>query len=225
MKVFALLVKKDLLIELRSRETLALILALSLLLAVITAFGVSSAFLPPNTVLKIFPLLIWLVFVFSSTVCIGKSFDYELEHMGVEGLILAGTPAAVIYLAKVSANFLAIISGHLFSLFLLSILLNVEILPLMPALLFISLLVACAYSALSTLLAAMAASSRLKNMLLPLILMPLLFPAFFAALETTADLFAQGFLDFNSFWLLLLFGLDLLYIMLGILLYGFVIQE
>ncbi len=225
MKALLALIRKDFLVELRSKETLVLMLTLSLLLGVVVAFGANSAFLNPAMMRKTFPVFLWLVFIFTATVSIGRSFDFEQEHMGLEGLLLAGTSPGLIYCSKVLTNFLVVLSGHLFSLAVLSVLLNVDILNVLPELVLLSVFVALAYSALSSVLAAMASSSLLKNMLLPLILLPLLFPIFFAALEITADLLVKGSIDMSSFWVSLLLVLNLLYMILGVNLYGSVIRE
>lgn len=225
MRALLALIKKDLLVEFRTKETVVLMAALALLLSVIASFGAGSAFLDPATERKLYPALLWLIFVFSATVCIGRSYDFELEHMGIEGLVLSGVSSSLIYCSKVATNFLVILMGHIFAIAALSILLNVEVLPVGPQLVLLSALVIAGYSALSTVLAAVGSTSRLKNMLLPLILLPLLFPIFFAALELTAELLANQRIEFDSLWFTLLIGLNVLYILLGINLYGYVIKE
>lgn len=225
MKPFWALMRKDLALEFRSKETLVLMLALSLLLAVIVSSGVSTAFLDASAVKKCFPVFVWLTFVFSATVSIGRSYDYELEHMGIEGLIQAGASPSQIYLSKVVSNFCIVFLGHFFAVCALSILLDVNTLAVIAELMLLSFFVIVSYSALSTILAAMSSTSRLKNMLLPLILLPLLFPIFFAALETTAHLLTHNDIDFDSLWFSFLIALNVLYLVLGVNLYGFVIKE
>ncbi|MDC0358943.1 heme exporter protein CcmB [Oligoflexia bacterium] len=225
MKPFWALIKKDLALEFRTKETFVLMLTLSLLLAVVVSCGVSSAFLDAATVEKCFPVFVWLTFIFSATVSIGRSYEYELEHMGIEGLIQAGASAYQIYFSKVLSNFSIVFVGHCFTVCALSVLLDVEVLPILAELMLLSVFVIAAYSALSTILAAMSSTSRLKNMLLPLILLPLLFPIFFGALETTSHLLAYKSIDFQSLWFSLLIGLNVVYIVLGINLYDFVIKE
>ena len=225
MKVLVLLVKKDLLVEFRSKETITLLVALSLLLGVVAAFGINSAFLSPDLVRRMFPAFLWMVFIFTATVSIGRSYDFELEHMGIEGLILSGVSPALIYCSKFLTNFLIVLPGHLFSLCVMAVLFNVNVLPVAGQLVLLSVLVTAAYCALSTVLAAMASTSRLKDMLLPLILLPLLFPVFFGALETTADLLARGAINTGSFWFSLIIALNFLYLVLGAQLYGHVIRE
>ncbi len=219
------LIKKELTIELRSKESLVLIFSLSILFSVLTSFGVSSAFLNPETTAKIFPLLAWLLFLFTATVSIGRTYEYEIEHMAIEGVILSGASLTQVYIAKVVSNFLIMFIAQLFSLILLAILLDLDILSKFLTLTTLSAPVVFAYSALSSLVLAISSTSKLKQMLLPLILLPLLFPLFFAALELTPKVLSDGVLDVESFWFTLLLSLDLLYLLLGINLYRFVVRE
>jgi len=225
MKIFFSLLKKDLMIEGRGKETLALMLSLSVLLSVIVSFGVGSAFFDSSEVRRIFPAFLWVVFVFTATVSVGQSYGYELEEKGIEGLLLSGVSPTSIYLSKVVSNFLVVSVGHLFAMAILSVLLDVEIFSVIGSLILLSVLVVGAYSSLSTLLAAMASTSRLKNMLLPLILLPLLFPMFFAAIELTADVMENSQMDPGSIWLSLLIALNVVYIVLGVNLYDYVVRE
>ena len=225
LKLFWRLFMKDALLEWRGRENIALLLGLSILLSMIVAAGVRNAFLPPAAVLKIYAPLVWIISVFAATLAIGRSYEYEFEDMALEGLLLGGAPAGLIFLAKTACNFILILSGHIAAMLALAVLLDVNILPFAGKFVFLSLLVTWACAALGTLLAALSATSRLKSLLLPLILLPLLFPLYFAALELSAEIVFSSILEIESFWFALLLVLDVLYIMLGLGLYGFVIRE
>lgn len=225
MKKIAALLKKDLLSELRAKEVLVLLVSLALLFSVIVAVGVNSSSLNPETTQRIFPMLLWVVFVLGATISIGKSLDMELRHMAIEGLLLTGISPAFIFLAKLVSNTLLILVGHLVSFVALSILLNVDTIAVLPEFLILSTLVVIGYAALSTLLSGIAASSKLKGFLLPILLIPLLFPLFFSALELSFILFIEKHLLVNSIWLSLLIGLDVLYILLGLNLFQHVIRE
>jgi heme exporter protein B len=88
----------------------------------------------------------------------------------------------------------------------------------------LSLAVSLAYSALAVLIATMAGSSRLRSMLTPILLLPLLFPLLFAALELTHQIVAKSPIV-DPTWLYFLGGLDVLYLLIGSLLFEHVIRE
>jgi len=225
MRAFLALLKKELLLEKRTKETLAIMLFLSLLSGTILSFGMQSTFVGEENIRKLFPVLLWFVCVTTSAVSIGRSHEFELQHSAIEGVILTGVDAAYIFLAKSTSAALLIFMGEICAIAALAVLLNVSLTGILAPLLFIAALVVIGYAALATIVAGIAATSKLKAMMLPLILLPLLAPLFFAAVELTAALFSLGRLPYGSVWLSLLAGLDLLYVALGINLYQFVIKD
>jgi heme exporter protein B len=222
---FVALLKKDLRSELRGKEVLILHLTISLLLAAVVGLGIQNAFLTRDQIQALSPLFIWLIFIFAGTVSVARSFEYESNFRAIDGVILTGFPAGLVFLSKCLANVLVILLGHLVSISALAVLLNLSILSVLAQLLLLSLLVCFGYSALATLLSAITASSRLKGMLLPLILMPLLFPLFFGAIELTAQLFSYGSVDFSSGWLSLILVFDLLYLVVAMNLFEYSLGE
>ena len=210
------LVLKDLLIEFRARTAITFVISLSLMLSVVLALGVNSAFLGSHEINKLFPALIWIVFFLTSVIVLAKSFDSELENRAIDGLLLAGVSPSVFYLSKVIVNFIISFTGHAISFFALSLLLNINIAPIFFQILLVSVLVLLAFSALACITVYIAASSPAKALLLPLILIPLLFPCYFSALELSYMIFLTNRLDFSSYWLSLLIALDVIYIVLGL---------
>jgi heme exporter protein B len=75
------------------------------------------------------------------------------------------------------------------------------------------------------LLAALTIGSRLRQVLLPLLVLPVMMPLFFAALEMTTGILLSGQIDLSSPWFVLLMLLEVLYFGLGILLYQFAVLD
>jgi heme exporter protein B len=219
------LLSKDLKAEVRSKELLTLFALLAFLLSLLCVFGLNAAFVDPVVTRKLFPTMVWLVFLFSATLALTRLYESELEHMGYEGLLLLGVPAYALYLSKFFVVLILSSFSHLICSMSLAVLLNVQIGSILPEYLLLSGLVIVAYAGLAVLVAGMSATSRIKGMLLPLILLPLLFPVFFAALELSSELLAKGKLPLGSFWLSLLVCLDFLYLALGCTLFESVIRD
>jgi heme exporter protein B len=116
-------------------------------------------------------------------------------------------------------------AAQLLNIILLSVLLKIWVWDVFLALSAVAFLVVVAYAALSSLLAGIAVQARLKGLLLPLILLPLIFPLFFAALELSSALLIGGSFAWSSFWFKLLLLLDLLYLLLGLNLFEYVVKE
>lgn len=225
MKKLFILLKKDLSCELRAKETLALLFCLALLLSVIVAFSIGTAFLNYNQTLKVFPALIWLVFVFSATVSIARSFEYEKDNNAILGLLLTGIDPSFIYLSKLISNTLLITVSSIISFVSLVVLLNLQIFEQFHSFLILSFLASLGYSALASLLSAMSIGSKLKGMLLPLILLPFLLPLILSAIELSSGLIEHGFIEFSSIWFSILIAFDLIYIVLGINCFQYLVKE
>lgn len=219
------LIRKDLLLELRTKESLSVLVATSILLSTLVSYGVQGSFIEPETVGKLYPTLFWLICIFASTLSISRSFEYEAEGSAMEGVLLTGVSPSLIFLSKFLINFILSWLGYLIIHFVLAGLLGVTIKTQEGTHYIVTGLFAFGYSALATLLAAMTVRSRLRGALLPLILLPILFPLLFAAIGISQNFQDAGSLDFASFSFSLLVGLDVVYFLLGINLFHHVISE
>lgn len=225
MRSFFALLEKEMLLELRGKETIVVMYSLAFLFSVIVSSGVQQSFLAEAEVVKLYPTLLWSSLLFSATIALGRSYDNELENRALEGLILAGAGFWELYAAKAISATVMVFLGHSGAALALALLLDVPVFPIAGELLGLSLLVVFAYSSIATLTSAMSSTSRLKGLLLPLILLPLLFPLLFAAIELTHSLLEGSTLSLESGWFSLIMGLDVVYFVLGLNLYEFVIKE
>ena len=223
MKIFWKLLKKDLKLLLLRPVVLQLQISLSLLLAVITAIGVQSIAFPASQVVSIYPVVLFLIFVFSASISLGKSLDIELESGVVDLYLVRKLSPYSIYLAKFCSNFLVFSLSLLFLAIVLGLLMSVSV-ESWGLLSLIGVLTVSAYSALGTLLTAISTRSKIGGILLPLIFLPLLFPLFFAALELSLDLLLNNAFNFGGVWFPLLLLLNVLYLVIGINLYEHTIK-
>ncbi len=225
MNSLLVLLKKDFLLELRSLESIVQIMSLSIILSVITALGVNSALLNQAQLEKLFPALLWIVFLFSSTIAVSRSFEFEQRDSAYEGVLLTGVSPALIFLSKLVMQSALVLPGFLMSHLLLGLLLDLNVFAATTPLLPVFSLSVIGYNALSLIISAMAGSSRLRVLLVPILLLPLLFPLFFCGIELTYITMRDLSLDLESIWLSILVGLDVLYLALGLNLYEHVICE
>jgi heme exporter protein B len=223
-KLVALL-KKDFAVELRTKETLSITLGMALLLGTMTAIGVNSAFISIATLKTIFPTLFVLTFLFSSTLTITRSFEYEYRDNPLQAVIMTGVSPQLIYLSKFLINSLVITLGLLVTSITFSLLLNVDLIALGLPFAFISVLMVFGFVGIATLLIPITFASKLRGVILPMLLLPLLFPILFAGLELLAALFEGIPFDMSSPWVSLLIGFDVLYVALGMNLFEHVVTE
>lgn len=224
MRQFLVLLRKNLLLELRSMEALALLFSLVALLAVVFSLALQLAVVPQSLVARIYPAVLWSIFPLVAVLFSGKSQESEVRDGALEGLLLAGARPEALYLAKVCSetfylSFAAIVAAAVLGVLLDTIELNALLRHAA-----VGTLLSAGVAALSVLLGGAALNSRLRALLLPLLVVPMLFPPLFAALQLSFEVSAGAGLDPGSIWLSLLIGVDLLYVVLGINLYEQVLR-
>jgi heme exporter protein B len=219
------LLKLNLTLEWRSKELLVSYLALSILQSVLIGFGVSSAFVSSQTSLRVFPAFFWIAFLFISSITSARAYQQDMEHGALEALMISGFSPVALFMAKFVAMSVASIFCCCMTCGLLGLFLQMDITPIAPQLLALILLVSLSYSALATLISGISATSALNAILLPILLLPLIFPIFFAALELTHGLISTGSLQTDSWWFTLLLVMSVSYFGLGTILFEHVVKE
>ena len=196
---------------------------MSVLLAILVSFGVGSAYLDPDEKQRIFPTLLGMIFVFSASLSIVRSMRSEEKSDALTGLRLTGISANCVYASKLILGLAVGMFGHIACSILLAGLLDQSLVPVVFEFCVLSLLVIMGYVAIGVTLSGFSLSSKLSAMLLPLTLIPLLFPLLFAAIEISMQLLLDGKLDYGSSWFVLLLVFDIVYLLLGLNLYSFAI--
>lgn len=222
---FFILLQKELLLEARGRELLVLLACGSIMTAALVGAGVSSAVLDYETTRKLFPMLLWVVFLLSVTSASVRVNEAELEGRGYEGLLLAGATAPQLYLSKL------LISAGIFWLdwcllvALLALALDQNVSSIVFSLMGIGVLSSLTLASLIVLLAAITGTSKMRGVLLPLITIPLLFPLFFAGVELTTSALLYGSFEPSSVWISVLVVSFTTFVLVGINTYGAAIRE
>jgi heme exporter protein B len=161
------LARKDLRLELRSRDTF-----LSMVLFVVATLVVFSFSLPADTEAEASYGLLWVALLFTAILGLTRAFAAEREQRVLDGLVLAPCDRSAIWLGKAVAvaAFLAlaeVVALPAFALFFEPVTWEVVAAVVLADL---------GLAAVGTLLAAMAAASRARELLLPLLLLPLAIP-------------------------------------------------
>jgi len=182
MRAFWAILSKDLVVEGRARDLLpAMAVLVLLLLAMAGAAGLRAEGAAAT---------LWIAVAVAAATGLARSFHQETEQEQLHGLRLAAVDPAVIYLAKAAANFVIVAAVEIIAVGGLMIFFDIAI-PPRPTALAVGLLGAAALVALGTLLGAMLAAARMREALLPVLLLPLSAPAVMAASGATARIFAS----------------------------------
>jgi heme exporter protein B len=219
------LLRKDLLLEWRTRARLNALLffALATLLLFSFALGPDVKLLQRNA-----GGYFWLALLFSSVLALGESFRVETENAALDGLRLVPADARAVFLGKALGNALLLFGMGLVILPVMVALYDVSFSPPGESLgrFALVLLLGClAISAPGTVYSAVASNARARDVLLPLLLFPLIIPALLAATKATSLVLQGDPMDQLGSWLVLLCGFDVIYWSLGLALFGRVIEE
>ena len=161
------LARKDLRLELRSRDTF-----LSMVLFVIATLVVFSFSLPAETVAEASYGLLWVALLFTAILGLTRAFAAEREQRVLDGLVLAPCDRSAIWLGKALAVVAFLVLAEAVALPAFALFFEPVTWELVAAVALADL----GLAAVGTLLAAMAAASRARELLLPLLLLPLAIP-------------------------------------------------
>jgi heme exporter protein B len=210
---------KDLKIELRTREAFTASFVFSVLVLVVFSFTLD---LTPDEARRLGPGFLWVAFVFAGILSLNRSFALEREENAIAGLLAAPADRTGIYVGKFLANSIFMLTVEIIIVPLFLILFNVGVERL--AMLFLILVLGTVgFSSVGTLFAAIAAHTRMREVMLPILLLPVTVPVLIAAVETTA--YAMGAKEEAGFGLTILVVCDIIYVVFCVLLSESVLQE
>ena len=213
---------KDVTVELRARERINAMLFFAALVLFIFNFALG----PDREKLReVAPGLLWLAFLFTGMLGLGRSFQAERENECFEELLLTPGDRESIFFGKLVGNVLFMVTAEALILPLFGILYNLDIWAYLPSLALVAFLGTLGFSTLGTLLAAMTAHLRAREVMLPLLLFPLTVPVILGSVRATEVILAGGRLGEVSHWLKLLTGFDLIFLVVSPLVFEFVLEE
>ena len=219
------LIIKELRLELRGKETVTLLFCNAILACALVGVGTSSAFLDKATTTRIYPMLLWILFLLSASASAVRSHEQELEGRGLEGLLLAGATGAQIFISKLLVMSVLFFAHFVVLAGVLGAALDQQLPPGVVALLAAGFGSSTALAAVTVLLSAVAGTSRMRGVLLPLLSLPLLFPVFFCGVEMTSQIVVAGGPEPGAPWPLILVCANALYVVLGINLFEVAVRD
>lgn len=180
-------IRKDLLLEFRTRERLTSMGAFAVLAGVLFSYSLDPTRVRPDDVASGF---IWLTIVFGGLLGVGRTFALEEEEGAMQGVLLSPIPRDAFYLAKVASNYVLLMIAVLLVLgvFALFFGLQLEGSPLLLAT--VVSLGTLGFVAIATLFAAMSNRTSMGDALLPILVFPLLVPVVIYGVSATARVFA-----------------------------------
>ena len=199
----AVLLGKELRTEFRSRELLTTTVVFILMVIVLFSFTFDPTY---NESRRFGPGLLWLAFLFAASLMLQPCFLREQNNDTLSALRLSVSDPFAIFLAKLVANTLFLLFTEVLMLPVFAILYNVPVLRVLGQLLLVFFLGSLGVSIAGTALSAISAQARMRELLLPLLLLPLLTPVLVASTQVTVGLLdVSPFMEWKGLGFLVIF--------------------
>jgi heme exporter protein B len=214
------ILRKDLRLEWRSREQVGGMLVFALLAILMFNFALDlESTQTPGTVSG----MLWVTLIFAGTIGLNRSMAAEKTGGCFDGLLLAPVSRSAIFFGKALGNtlFMWVVAAILLPL--LALLYSVNLIH--AGIVLIIALGTFGYSLAGTLLAAMTYQTRARDMLLPILLFPVALPVLLAAVKATGMLLNGFLLADARFWVDILVVFDVIFAVLGWLMFDFIVEE
>lgn len=215
------IVWKDVVCEWRNREAVSAMFFFAII--VLLTFSVSLS-MDRQTAQALMPGLIWVAFSFTGIIGLGRSFLAEVHNDCLEQLQISPIPNQAVYVGKLAGNVLFMFVVELCLLPMFVILFHLEVLDRLPVLVGIVGLGTVGLAALGTLFSAMTVQTRAREVLFPILLLPLVLPIIIGAVEATRGILQGVPFPLYRPWIELLAIADLVFLVVSYWLFEFVLE-
>jgi heme exporter protein B len=203
---------KDLRSEIRGKEAVNASVSFALVILLLFSFAFD---LEPEQTRDIAAGLLWLVFAFAGTLILNRSFARELVNDCLDALLASPVSGAQLFFGKCLANYVLIVIVECISLPVFVIFYNVR-LQRLGWLFLVMLLGTWGITVIGTLFSAMTVNLRLRELMLPTLIYPMLIPALVGAIELTRVLIVGGQLAENFIWFRILVAFNVIFTILSL---------
>ena len=217
--VFGILAK-DLLLELRTKDILVSMLVFGLLVIIVFNFAIDPT---PKNVAAVAPGILWVSFTFGGVLGLNRSFGVEQDRGNLYGLMLAPVGRDAIYFGKFLGNllFMTVVEVIIYPAF--AVMFNLPL--LLPGLIPVLLLATVAVAAVGTVFSAMAVSTRSREVMLPVLFLPVVVPVIIAAVEATGAVIRGDGAEQLTLWIPFLLVFDCVFLVIGPVAFSYVVEE
>jgi heme exporter protein B len=219
----AALLAKDLALELRTRESVPAMVLFSVTTYVIFHFGLNRDTIAGDLAAGV----LWVTLLFAAILGVNRLFVAEHEQGGFDGFLLAPVDRTALFVAKAIALFAFLCVVELVAVPAFAVLLlGPSPAQALPELLLVLALANAGVAVTGTLVAALAIQTRARDLIVPLLALPLLVPVVLASARTTTPLLAQGGAQpLPGDWLLVLALYDLVFALIAYAVFDFLLED
>lgn len=214
------MVWKDIVLELRSKELVLSVIIFGLLVVVVFNFSLNST---PQRAVDLAPGILWVAFAFAATLAMNRSFVREQEQGGLDGLLVSPISRDAIFFAKAMTSFIFMVLVEAVLLPVYAVLLDFSALSFTLG--FTIVLATLGFALVGTLFSAMAAQTRSREIMLPVLFFPIILPVIIAAVEaSTRAVGGDTFVGIGR-WLPLIGVFDAIFLVICPWVFSFVVED
>lgn len=217
----AILLRKELRLEFRARELVTATIVFGLIIVVLFSFAFNPT---PEDSLRYGPGLLWIAFLFAGSLMLNPSFAREQANDTLDALRMAPISPFAVLLGKMAANFIFMALAEAILVPVFAVLYNVSFASVAGRLIAVLVLGTSGIVIIGTVFSAISAHARMREVLLPLLLLPVLTPLLIAAVEATGALLS-GAAASERTWLTFLAGFDIAFFTVSWLLCDYLTEE
>jgi heme exporter protein B len=221
MKPITAIIFKDIVIEMRSKESVSSMLMFGVLVLAIFNFAFEPSSVDRSLIA---PGILWVAFSFAAILGLNRSLAMEMDNECLQGLLLAPLERGDLYLGKVASNFTFIMIAELIVLPIFVIFNNLKFNLQFLEIVGIAFLGTIAIAAIGSILSTISANTRMREVMLPVLQIPLTVPVVIASVEATSMVLSGETRGISS-WLYLLAGFSIVYLIVSYLVFEFVVEE
>lgn len=208
--------RKDLRAEFRSKETINATVSFAIVILLLFSFAFDPT---AEQTREMAGGLLWLVFAFAGALVLNRSFARDLPNDCLDALIASPVPGGALFLGKAVANWVLLVAIELICMPVFGIFYNVPWTDQFPSLLMVLLLTTWGMTVVGTMFSALTVNLRLRELMLPMLVYPILIPVLLGAIQLSATLaIGQPIQPDQFIWVKLLVGFDVIYTSLALLL-------
>lgn len=211
---------KDTISELHTKEIISSVPVFTILVIVIFNFAFGAE---PEIMAKVAPGILWATFAFSGVLSLNRAFIPEKEQGCLEGLMACPVSREAIFVGKALSSLLFMLVVEAIALLVFAFLFNLPVLSLQVIV--VTLLTTIGFVAVGTLFSALAVNTRAREMVLPILFLPIVIPIIIGAVKASGLTLAGESWDSMASWLQIIGAFDVIFLVVSFLTFDFVIVE
>lgn len=220
LKVVGAILWKDLAAELRSRETFSAMVVFSLLMVLVFSIALElNRGARESTAAGV----LWATALFSGTLGLNRGLGREQDRGTLEGLLLAPSDRSALFFGKFLSSWILILAVQVVTVPVLTILYNFNLAQ--PLVILSLLLGTLGYTGVGTLLSAVSAQTRARDVLLPILLLPVSVPVLMAGVQSSSGALAGSAWGDLSIWYSLLLVYDVIFLAVAVMVFEAIVSE